>query len=229
MRTDFRRVKPLQANYFPLPLKNAAQAVADRNALKIVAIGSSSTEGAGGSVPYPRLLELALKHRLPDVPITVLNRGKGGEEAGEELARFETDVISADPNLVIWQVGTNAVWKPVYDLDQVGRAIQAGLALLNHRNTDIIIMDPQYAPAVLQQPLRAERMVRIIAELAAQASANVFTRFALMGYWNVIERVPFTRMIATEDDGTMLHQNDWSYERVAKILSDAITRAVTQT
>ena len=147
--------------------------------LKIVAIGSSSTEGAGGSVPYPRLLELALKHRLPDVPITVLNRGKGGEEAGEELARFETDVISADPNLVIWQVGTNAVWKPVYDLDQVGRAIQAGLALLNHRNTDIIIMDPQYAPAVLQQPLRAERMVRIIAELAAQASANVFTRFAL--------------------------------------------------
>ena len=43
--------------------------------------------------------------------IDVLNRGIGGQEAPEELSRFESDVIAEAPALVIWQVGTNAVYR----------------------------------------------------------------------------------------------------------------------
>ncbi len=44
--------------------------------------------------------------------IDVLNRGMGGQEAPiDELARFEPDVIGEAPALVIWQVGTNAVFR----------------------------------------------------------------------------------------------------------------------
>src|SRR5262245_23460032 len=52
--------------------------------LKIVAIGSSSTFGTGASSPnksYPSRLEAELKAALPGLPITVLNKGVGGEEA----------------------------------------------------------------------------------------------------------------------------------------------------
>ncbi len=43
--------------------------------------------------------------------IDVLNRGIGGQEAPSELSRFEPDVFDEMPALVIWQVGTNAVFR----------------------------------------------------------------------------------------------------------------------
>ena len=43
--------------------------------------------------------------------IDVLNRGIGGQEAPSELSRFEPDVLAEVPALVIWQVGTNAVFR----------------------------------------------------------------------------------------------------------------------
>ena len=54
-----------------------------------MAIGSSSTAGEGNIVPYPDRLELALRRNNYGRMIDVLNRGIGGQEAPEELARFE--------------------------------------------------------------------------------------------------------------------------------------------
>ena len=66
-------------------------------------------------MPYPPRLEMYLRVRygeeqFPNLNIDVLNRGKGGEEAVEELARFDADIFAESPSLVIWQVGTNAVF-----------------------------------------------------------------------------------------------------------------------
>ena len=91
-------------------------------------------------------------------------------------------MIDEDPALVVWQVGTNAVWKQ-YDLLQVAAAIREGLKRLKETSMDVVLMDLQYAPAVLQYPTEAERMLAFIAEAAKEAGANVFRRFALMGYW----------------------------------------------
>ena len=91
-----------------------------REKLTIVAIGSSSTQGVGASSPaasYPSRLEAELRKRFPQVDIRVINRGKGGEDAPEELARLERDVIAEHPDLVIWQLGTNAVLRR----DDLGR------------------------------------------------------------------------------------------------------------
>src|SRR5438045_6209516 len=59
--------------------------------IKIVAIGSSSTYGSGASSPaasYPSRLEVELKAQLPGLPVTVLNKGIGGEEAAQMVSRF---------------------------------------------------------------------------------------------------------------------------------------------
>ena len=42
-------------------------------------------------------------------PIMVLNRGVSGERAVDMLARFDESVSAERPDLVLWQVGTNAV------------------------------------------------------------------------------------------------------------------------
>src|SRR5262249_7732330 len=80
--------------------------------LTIVAMGSSSTEGGGASAPpmsYRSRLERELKERFPGIEIRVINHGVGGQDVGQELARLNRDVIAEHPDLVIWQVGTNAV------------------------------------------------------------------------------------------------------------------------
>src|SRR5690349_9679777 len=71
---------------------------------RIVAIGSSSTAGEPSPVtreieivPHPARLELALRKHHYGRMIDVLNRGLGGQEAPEELSRFESDVIGEKP------------------------------------------------------------------------------------------------------------------------------------
>jgi hypothetical protein len=57
---------------------------------------------------YPGRLAVELKERFPGHAITVLNRGVGGEEIVEMLKWFDSDVIAAKPDLVLWQSGTRS-------------------------------------------------------------------------------------------------------------------------
>jgi lysophospholipase L1-like esterase len=94
------------------PLIAMARRLASGEPLTIVAIGSSSTAGAGASSPaanYPNRLAAELRERFPGHDITVLNRGVNGEETDQMMARFDADVFAAHPQLVLWQVGTNSV------------------------------------------------------------------------------------------------------------------------
>ena len=90
------------------PLQHVAQKLSAGDALTIVAIGSSSTAGAGASSPahnYPSQLALELQHRFPNSKITMINRGVNGEEVADMLKRFD-QVIAVKPDLVLWQLGT---------------------------------------------------------------------------------------------------------------------------
>jgi hypothetical protein len=218
-------------------LSNFSQQFDAAGSVKIAAIGSSSTAGEGGIAPYPCRLELALRDpnnwpngadKFKNRMIDVINRGKGGEEAPDEQARFQGDVIDENPSLVIWQVGTNAVWK-AYDLDKIAVAIDAGLkSLLSTRPAmDVVLMDLQYAPAVLSDNRikDAERMVRLISDAAAaNPPVNVFRRFDLMRRWHKIEKNTFDRIV-DPGDAERLHQGDWSAQRLGQALCEVIVEA----
>src|SRR5262249_18785708 len=95
----------------------------------IVAIGSSSTFGVGASssaAAYPARLEALLKERFPDAAIKVLNRGVNGEDAPEMVARFDKHVMTEKPDLVLWQVGTNAILRNPA-IDGQAALIRAGI------------------------------------------------------------------------------------------------------
>ncbi|MET0443073.1 MAG: SGNH/GDSL hydrolase family protein, partial [Pseudorhodoplanes sp.] len=105
-------------------------------------------------------------------------------------------------------------------------AIRDGLDQLARHPIDVVLMDLQYAPAVLT-PAKidaAERMVALIADCAAEAKVNVFRRFLLMRQWHEVERFSFDQLI-DPTDVDRLHQSDWSARRLAYALADLITHA----
>ncbi len=207
-------------------LPHLVQALTSQRKIRIVAIGSSSTAGEGDVVPYPCRLELLLRNRFPDRMIDVLNRGVGGQEAPSEFARFESDVFAEAPALVIWQVGTNAIFhRDEYDPGGVARSIAAGLDRLSGLASDVILMDLQYAPVLLtdQKIEDTKLMVSLISTAADTARVNLFPRFALMQRWRDIDKIPFDTMINATDG---LHQTDWSTNCVTKALFRAIELAV---
>jgi len=129
---------------FKQPLKKLIESLERRRKIKIVAIGASSVAGEGGVVPFPARLELALRSRYPGRMIDVLNRGIGGQEAPEQLARFQDDVIAEDAALVIWQVGANAIYRNLYEPSVVAGIVATGLSWLKGLGPlgpDVILMD----------------------------------------------------------------------------------------
>jgi GDSL-like Lipase/Acylhydrolase len=225
---------PVEFISFKYPLPHLAQALQGSGPVRIVAMGSSSTAGRADVVPYPHRLEMYLRaryqERFPDLRIDVLNRGKGNEEAIEELPRFDTDILAERPSLVIWQVGTNAVFhKERYDLDKVAAAIAAGLARLRDEPMDVLLIDPQYVTAMLLDD-RAElsaRMVSLISAEAEKAGVSVFRRWALMRHWHVHNNVAFEQMLDPTDQPDKLHQSDWSTLRISLALCEAIIKALS--
>jgi hypothetical protein len=127
---------------------------------------------------------------------------------------------------VIWQVGTNAAWKN-YFLDDVQAAIIKGLRRLADGNADVILMNLQYAPALLTAGTMpaTDEMLKLIAAAAKESQVSVFNRYEIMKYWNKAASIPFDQMICNFD-GNMLHQNDWSYNCIAEALADSIVEAL---
>lgn len=218
---------------FKYPLPNLARSLKQRNT-KIVAFGSSSTAGTRLVVPYPACLELMLRNEFGTQMtsefgkrmINVINRGVGGEEASTELPRMQSDVIDEKPALVIWQVGTNAVFRntvPEFAFEKGFAAIAEGLDRLAKIPADVILMDSQYTTAVVtpeKKPL-SEAMVKRISELAEVAGVDVFRRYALMEQWHIAMR----ELVDPADD-LALHLSDWATRNVAEALFNQIKRMV---
>jgi lysophospholipase L1-like esterase len=223
------RYIPAHVDAFQYRLPNFANRLGGRGSIKVVAIGSSSTAGEGDIVPYPWRLQAALRAKYPNRMIDVLNRGIGGQEAPDEFARMQEDVIAEAPALVIWQVGTNAVWQLGYVLDDVAAVIERGLKLLGGAATDVVMMDLQYAPALLTDDKidATRRMLSLINQLATAAKVNVFHRFDLMRKFVELERHPFERIIDPTDP-ERLHQSDFSARRIGYEFSEAIAAGAAQ-
>jgi acyl-CoA thioesterase I len=200
-------------------LARTATRLARHEKLTVVAIGSSSTVGYGASssdLDYPSQFAAELRRRMPTQPVEVINRGINGETALDMVARFERDVIGAAPDLVIWQVGTNAVLRD-FDIAGYSQVVRGGIARLKDAGFDVIIMDMQFAPKVLVHP-RYREMERSLAALGKEQGIPVFRRFALMQHWVESGQLDFAAMLSP--DG--LHMNDLSYRCIGRALADAV-------
>src|SRR5262245_35697107 len=223
---ELRCTAPAEVARFKVTLPNTARAIRHGDALVIVAIGSSSTQGVGASDPahtYPALLAEELQHRWPRLAVTVVNKGVGGEMAEQMLARFTRDVLPYHPQLVIWQTGSNHALERD-DVQSYEKTIRQGIARLKAAHTDVILMDPQYAPRVLRRPLH-RAIVDTIGGVANDWKVAVFQRFAVMRHWVMSGQYKMEDIISRDQ----LHMNDASYQCIARLLADSLAAAALAT
>jgi lysophospholipase L1-like esterase len=201
------------------PLPHVAARIAEGGTLTIVALGSSSTYGTGASAPdrsYPSRLAVTLAARLPGLKVRVLNRGVGGEEAAAMAARIDRDVLADKPDLVIWQVGTNGVLQGD-DANRMGEVVRAGIAKIEAAGADVMLMNPQYAPAMLRHK-RYRSTLQVLDAVAYEADVPLFPRFAIMRHWAEDGRMPLDVML-TKD---RLHMSDAGYDCLARQLAASL-------
>ena len=148
---------------------------------------------------------------------------------------MQNDVIAEEPQLVIWQIGTNSVWQGPNDdpptHEQAIADLRKGIDRLREvGNIDIVLMDLQYVPAVLAPATRAqaEAMVSAIAEVSSSTNVNLFQRFEFMKALHELERISFDRLVDPTDKDR-LHDSDWTTQRLALGLSQIIFDAVDKT
>ena len=135
---------------------------------------SPDSPEAGASAPdksYPARLAVELEARFPAHPITVINRGVNGEEIGDMVKRFDSAVVAAKPDLVLWQLGTNSIIRD-HRLSAHDRAIRDGLKKIRAVGADIVLIDPQFAPKVIAKP-DATHMVELIAATAKREGVDL--------------------------------------------------------
>jgi len=138
------------------------------------------------------------------------------------LSRFDANVIAEKPDLVIWQVGTNAVLRD-HPLAPAGSLMHEGLSRLKAIGADVILVDLQFAPKVLAK-VDADEMVDLIGVTAKQENVGLFRRFAVMRHWRQVARIPYEKFLSPDE----LHMNDWSYGCIAKLLAGSIAETVSR-
>ncbi len=165
----------------PLQLSALSAKLRDGAGVKVVAIGSSSTEGSDlpdQLLAYPTQLQRQLAARLGHGRVKLVNKGRGGETMIETVARFSTDVANEKPDLVIWQLGVNDVVRG-QEPSVSERTIEDGMLQLRRLGAPVVLMDMQLAPRVTASA-QLPNMKKLLKSAAQKHQALLWSRFDLM-------------------------------------------------
>lgn len=174
---------------------NRTRAALRAGQLTILAVGSSSIEGVGASRPdlgYVPLVEAGLREAFPDVVITVVNRGIGGETTADTVNRLRAEIEAARPHLVIWQLGTNDMLRDL-TVAAVVQDFDRGRDILGAAGVDVMLIDPQRLPEETDNEGFRGRNALLaavsgtIAYLGQRNGYAVDPRFGPMSGWTGVE------------------------------------------
>jgi hypothetical protein len=164
-------------------LNKVAEAFKSSHPLDILVVGSrSSTITASESSAYPARLQLALKEKLPSVPVNLsveLQPRKSAEEVASSLAKLVED---KKPTLVIWQTGTVDAMRST-DPEDFRGAVDEGVVALQNAGADVVLMNLQYSPRT-ETMISAPPYLDSMRAVAQQHDVPLFDRFAMMQHWN---------------------------------------------
>ena len=203
----------------PPALPRVAARLAAGLPLRISAFGSSTTEGIGASSPsasYPALLPAALAALTGAGPAAIVaNRGMGGETAVEMALRLP-GILAEDPDLLIWQTGSNDPLHGV-PLARFAALTRDGLRRARVAGIDVLLIEPQHAEQLVQHP-QGVCFRDAVRTLGEAAGVPVVRRWDLMQHWLASGALTETELHL----GDGLHMADGGYAMLAKAVARAI-------
>jgi acyl-CoA thioesterase I len=207
-------------------LPRVAARLAARRPLTVVAIGSSSTQGVGASVPdssYPALLRRHLAAYYPASTIEVWNKGIGGQMLGQMRARFATDVFAYSPQLAILQTGTNDAIARV-PMDAFAEELRTAIRELRAADIDVVLMDSQRYPGdgMLTPYIDYQALM---ARVAVELGVPLLRRFAWMTEMEQPRHVPWEKLLYRD----YFHPSDLTYSCTGRMLAEGVVGAVAAT
>ena len=164
------------------PLPNSAVALQQRKKIRILAIGASPTAvlGAGRNPP---LLERILERAIKGLDVEIINRGFSGELAEAAGERLKIEVALNQPDIVLWQVGTNDAFAHV-PIESFELAVSNTVRWLRAHNIDVILVGLHYAKNLA----RDEHYQAIRGSLRRVASAENVLRIGRYEAMEVLAR-----------------------------------------
>ncbi|MGO8740328.1 SGNH/GDSL hydrolase family protein [Rhodoblastus sp.] len=207
---------PARIGFFP----HFSKAISDEGRVRIVAIGSSSTEGVGASAPaenYPSQLRDMLERALPAEAVEVVNLGIGGETAAETVVRLREEIPRLEPDLVLWQVGANDGIDGVPP-KQYEAIVRAALRFLKGGEADVLLVGMQWTRKLAANP-NYMAIQGVTARVAREEGVPLVSRYDAM---RLFARATGREDFTGPDD---LHLNDKGYRCLAEQIAATLSRA----
>jgi lysophospholipase L1-like esterase len=201
------------------PMRGTAAAVARGN-LRIMVVGSASTQGGGTSGPqatWPERFARLLAARLGAVNVDVLTLGARGMVAADHARLIAEQAPALRPHLVIWQLGTVEAARGLSadDMADVVKTTAARIRAARGERTDVVLMDPQFS-RFLRSNADVELYRDRLRMAGAASGAQLFSRWDIMRNWSETERLDLER--APREMRT----------RIADELHDCLARALVE-
>ena len=158
------------------PLPNVSAALQQRKQVKILTIGASGPIGRrfprGG---YAEQIKEILKQAVKGIDIVMINRGVSGELAANAATRLRTEVALTEPDLVLWQVGTNdaLAYVPLADIET---AVVDTVRWLKEHKVDVVLVGLQYTDS-MQRDEHYRAVRELMRKIAAQEKIMIVRRY----------------------------------------------------
>lgn len=132
------------------PLPNVAAALEKRKTIRILAIGASSMAGGPGQAGgYTAQIEQILEKAISGLDVVFVNRGVSGELAADAARRIRNEVALNEPDLLLWQVGTNDALTYV-PVDELRQTLVETIEWLKDHHVDVVLAGLQFVHRMAQ-------------------------------------------------------------------------------
>jgi len=197
-----------------LPLPNVARALQSRKSIKILAIGASSFRHRGRA-GYTALIETMLEQALKGIDVVMINRGVSGELAADAQVRIKNEVAINEPDLVLWQVGTNDALAFV-PLEDLRATVSETVQWLREHNVDVVIAGLQYVDRMAQDA-HYKAVRQLLRQTAVDKKVIIIRRYEAM---QMIAQAAMPSGTFAADE---FERTDPGYQCLAQYLARAIT------
>jgi acyl-CoA thioesterase-1 len=197
------------------PLPNVAATLSQRKTLRILAMGAAPGHIGARRGEYTALIEAMLENAIKGVDVTMINRGVSGELAAHAAARMKNEVALDDPDLVLWQVGTNDALAYV-DANDFALTLKDQIDWLKAHKVDVVLVGLQFA----SQMTRDAHYIDIreaLRRVAAQENVIVVRFFEAM---QIIEQAAHAGATPVADE---FERSEAGYNCLAQYVARAIT------